>query len=438
MHNRREDVRLLFASLCELILPLSPLKEASPSTSLSTHERLTRSYLLDRVEDFMVWKYHDQHKRKEVIDIDLLKSYKERGLTYHLGNRLKRQRQQLRKHPRYDGEGLYAAFQLEEFYQEQHLDQTRRIAADFHRTEYYLLRAQTVTALRRAALNLAGARFSEQAPELPLLEEYLAVVEQQSELQKEPGILLYYNLCRYALPNPPVTLLPLAELTSLLDHYLDGFSSEDQVDLLKLLLNQAIRRLNQRTSKSNLRDAFDLYRLGIEKELLLHQKRITVFTFNNIMGIALRLEEKEFAATFLENYQTYLPPATAQEVISLNGARLAYARGELSEALFLLQGADYRDNVHLMSARTLQIKIYYESGEHEALRDLIRATRTLIRRRRDIGYHRQVYRNNLRMIQRLVNLNWPKPTAVDKFKSEVLALEPLTERDWLLKQLTTN
>ncbi|NJO86547.1 MAG: hypothetical protein HC821_00170 [Lewinella sp.] len=68
---------------------------------------------------------------------------------------------------------------------------------------------------------------------------------------------------------------------------------------------------------------------------------------------------------FLEEHQPFLPPAAAAEVVALNRARLAYAAADFTAALRQLQHADYRDIVHLMNARSLQIKIYYESKEHE-------------------------------------------------------------------------
>lgn len=429
LHNLREDVVHLFDEICQLTEVKAPLNAAT------VDDRLLRSYLLDRMEDYLAWKNFQTEREEQSIDIHLLRAYRHRGLALHLDNRLRRQRKRFKKHSRHAAADLYAAYELEELRHESYLLDRRKLDADFNLPNQYLLRAQTAAALRRAAHSLAGARLSEGLPDLPLLNNYLQLVQENTELQEEPGILLYYHLCQYYLPDASVdTLLPFPELIQLTQQNLDGFAPHEQNDLLKLTINQAIRRINQDPNRAHLNEALSLYKLGIERTLLIENNRISVFTFSNIIGISIRLRATDFALDFLEKHAHFLPKSQAPEVIALNRARLAYANHNLDEALLHLQRADYRDNLHLMNARDLQIRIYYENGDYDALRDLIRATRTLINRRK-FGYHRAVYRNNLKMISKLVNLRRDRPATVEKFRQEVMHTKPLTERDWILKQL---
>lgn len=435
LHNQRQELLDLFNLLDQKISfsqAFASLK--TPFYAATTTQRLHRSRLLACIEDYLVWQKSQQTRKHNATDLDLLNVYRERGLGLHLGNRLNRQRKRSPHKRRYDIEQLQQEYLLEEFYSDQFPDRSRSLEEAFDQPELLLLKAHTAARLRQAALSLAGAQFSGRSPVLPLLHEYLQLARNKPELQQDPTITIYYHLCGHYLLEPPADLLSFPALIERIKSHLHGFPPPEQNNLLKLLLNQAIRRVNKDASDTHLKDALNLYRLGIDNQLLVQNRHVSTFTFNNIMGIALRLGEINFAANFLDNFSSYLSSRSAPEIIALNRARLSYAEGDLDSALLLLQQADYRDNIHLMNARSLLIRIYYESGEHEVLRDLIRATRALINRRK-LGYHRHVYRNNLKMAQKLLNLKWGKPQAIEKFRQEVQNTQPLTERAWLLSQL---
>ncbi|HRF40852.1 MAG TPA: hypothetical protein PK198_18805, partial [Saprospiraceae bacterium] len=112
-----------------------------------------------------------------------------------------------------------------------------------------------------------------------------------------------------------------------------------------------------------LQEALELYRLGLEGNLLTEQGYLTPYTYNNIAGIALRLAEFDWAEEFVHRYQFQLSPEHREPLYALNAARLAYARKQYREALRFLQSADYRDFFHQMTARIMQLKIYFETGE---------------------------------------------------------------------------
>ncbi|MEM9835038.1 MAG: hypothetical protein AAF828_00965 [Bacteroidota bacterium] len=434
LHNLRQDVIDLYQDLCQQLPPQGDALTKVSNLYQDTNTRLLRSYLLDRMEDYLSWQEAQTRRAKQVVDISLLHAYRSRKLEQHLNNRLRRQCKAAEQMKAFATDELYDRYRLQEMVQESHLSHNRQLGEDFNAPNDVLLRAQTAALLRRAAHSMAGTRVNAEQPDIPMLAPYLSVVKTRPVMLEEPGIKVYYHLCRYYLPESPDDIISFSELIEYIKHSLAGFPKSEQADILKLTINQAIRRINIDPSDQHLQEALSLYQLGIDRGLLVEQRRISVFTFSNIIGIAIRLKESVFAREFLEEHANFLPPKSAPEVLALNRARLAYANGQYDEALLHLQKADYRDNLHLMNARDLQIRIYYENGDHEVLRDLIRATRTLISRRK-LGYHRKVYRNNLKLVKKLVNLRWDRPKNVAKFREEVLTTHPITEREWLLRQL---
>lgn len=430
LHNRRRDVRELYAKLRK---PTASTTKEDGSTA-AVNERLTRSYLLARVEDYLLWKDGRSPAREQSNDLRLCQLYRRRGLQQHLTNRLNRLAR--KPYPFEDPAALHDRYTFSELLNERSRDRDRSYDPDYDRPDRQLLIAQAAARFRQAAISMAGARFSGRQPQLPLLDEYLTLVESHPEWLELPGLAVYYHVCRYQRPGPTAVMLPFPALVELLRTSLDRFPPNEQVTLLKLVLNFAIRRLNENTSRENLLAAFQLYDLGLREGLLLESGHLTNFTFNNFVGIALRLGDTAAAQRCLDDYAAALHPDSAVEVLALNQARLAYARGEFREAIFLLQAADYRDSVHLVNARTLLIRAYYELEEIEPMLDLIRATRILVRRRR-LGYHRQIVLNNLKYLKKLAKLRPNDAKARLQLRREVEVAEKVSEREWILGKLLT-
>ena len=118
---------------------------------------------------------------------------------------------------------------------------------------------------------------------------------------------------------------------------------------------------------------------------------------------------------------------------SLGLARLEYARKNFGEALLHLQHSDFKDTINNLIAKTLQLKIYYESGEYEVLEAHLRNMKNYIRRQRSIGYHRDNYLNIIRFTQALVELNPFDKMERSTLRSTIENEERLTEREWLLE-----
>lgn len=427
LHNRREDVKVLFNGLCN-----SGKAPKAGSPDRAVDKRLTRSYLLDRIEAYLLWKQGKLAEDEQARDLALCKLYRQRGLSIHFHNRLNRFEK--KDYQFQDANSLNLRYQFAVLREALQSDRNRSYKEDFDLPDRLLLRAQTAARLRQAALSLAGAGFSGRAIELPLFSTYLDTIDEHPELLQETGILLYYNICLYQLPDTGRPALPFPALIELLVDNISRFPAAEQSELLKLVLNYTIRRLNQDTSQENVMAAFQLYELGLKEGLLLESNKLSNFTFNNFIGVALRLGRIDAAQHCINEHAKFLPSKNASEVMALNQARLAYAQGELKEALFLLQQADYRDTVHLINARMLHLRIYYELGEIEPLLDLIRATRIQISRRQ-LGYHKQIILNNLKFTRKLAKLGTLKGKAAQKLTKEIKATKLLSERDWLLEKL---
>ena len=85
--------------------------------------------------------------------------------------------------------------------------------------------------------------------------------------------------------------------------------------------------------------------------------------------------------------------------------------------------------------KTMLLKIYYEEDEYDALESLLESMKVYLKRKKVIGYHKDVFQNMLKYTQKLVRIN---PFDKDKrvaLRQEIEEASPLTERPWLLEQI---
>ena len=154
-----------------------------------------------------------------------------------------------------------------------------------------------------------------------------------------------------------------------------------------------------------------------------------------MVAIALRLDELAWAETFIINHKQQLERNYRETTASLNLARVSYARRDLATALQNLQFADYKDLINNLIAKTLQLKIYYETGEYNLLESHLSSMKNYIRRHTTIGYHRSNYSRIVYFTEKLMALNFREEKAVEELRRKIAEEPLLSEKIWLLEML---
>lgn len=435
-HNLRDDLPNLFETILLDVErnPAEPDREqvwaaVFPGAPYNNQEyRLRCSYLLKVLEDWLIWRYRrDRHHEDLAV---LPAAYRARGLERHFRRRLPRSREMLERSPLRSPEYYLTAYQLEReaYLQESRGDRLR--PKNLQEQDDALTCALLGMKLRQACLALAHEQVVETGYRLALVEEALHWAQRQPYADA-PAVAVYRD-AYLSLARPDDEALFRQYRKRIFLHY-HCFTPEDLRDLLLLALNTCILNIN-RGREPYLKEALELYRLGLESNLFTEQGYLTPYTYNNITGIALRLAEFDWAESFVNDYKAQLAPEHQSTLYALNAARLAYSRKQYKAALRHLQSADYRDFFHQMTARIIQLKIYYETGENDLLSAHLKNTRALLRRRR-ASYHEQNYLHIIRFTEQLLRLRPYDSKNRENLRRKIECAEPLTEREWLLKQM---
>ena len=434
-HNQREDLPLLFEQLVAAAPEGLPLSREQAWQALHSGQpyddqqlRLVLSYLYRCLEDFL--RQREAEQAPWLQQHLLLAAYRKRGLDGHFQKAYRKLHKQHKEETQRPPEYHLARYWLEqERYQEEStLGRTRE--HNLQELEGQLTTAFLGMKLRQGCFLLAHEAVYKASYRIAL-EEALLELAREPPYRDIPAVSVYFHC--FLMLRFPEEDAHYSAFQAQLFQSIGLFPQPDLRDLFLLAINFCIRKIN-RTAEGYLREALELYQKGLETEVLLENGTLSRFTYNNAIGIALRLEEFSWAEHFLNHYRSYLHPGQQEAAYSLNAARLAFARRQYGQVLAHLQRADYRDLINNMVAKTLQMKAYYELSEFDLLEAHLRTMKAFLRRKRHIGYHQQNYLNIIRYTQKLLALNPMDKEAVKALEEEIRNAEPLTEKGWLLEK----
>ena len=112
-----------------------------------------------------------------------------------------------------------------------------------------------------------------------------------------------------------------------------------------------------------------------------------------------------------------------------------FAQGHFAQALPYLQNADRKDRINDLIARTLLIKIFYETGAEETLFAQLDNLEQFLKREKLSNYHRENFSNFLRFARMIVALPPHQPAKANDLKQAILCCDTLSEKEWLVKRL---
>ena len=390
-----------------------------------TKLRQANSALLALLRQYFV--YREKIAGAEDSAVHLAAAYRKRGLLKHFNIALREARQQLEAQP-WRHADFFAKTHDIEWEQYQLVSSDRRMGElNIQETSDSMDTAFAVRKLRLGCLALSHQAVFQAEYRLELLDAALAYAERHPEIT---ALALYAHCYRF-LANLPDAESNFKRFRLLLREQSSVLPPDELRTLYLLAINYSIKKINT-IGGDWLPATLELYRGALERDLLLENGFLSRFAFNNITAIALRVGETDWAEQFILQYKPLLERQYREAIASLNLARVAYQRRDYAAALPQLQRADYKDLMNNLTAKTLQLKIYFETGELEILESHLASMKTFIRRHTAIGYHRTNYSKIVYYTQRLINLKPSESAALEMAIRE----EPiLTEKDWLLDML---
>ncbi len=438
-HNQREDVRRLARYLSEkghLSRPDALRKEAVWEQIFGTvpydDERMRQvmHFLLKAVEDMLL--YHTLIADRVRTMTTLASVFRRRGLDKLFESTMKQVRKLQARQP-WRNELYFRNQYLIEQEQYSYQSGFRRLHLNLQEMSDALDLTYIVDKLRQSCLMLAHQTVYQADYRIGLIDAVLAHVAQH-HLLCHPAIAIYYHIYHTLADREQER--HFFELRAQIEQHHDKFPQAEMRDIYLFAINYCIGRINA-GKESFIRQAFELYRSGLEQGLLIESRGISVWTFRNVVTNGVYLGEFEWVSHFIDEYQHLLEEKFRHSTVLYCRAQLHFARKEYDEAMRLLAQSDFDDILINLRAKTMLARMYFEEGEFEALESLLESMRTYMQRKKVMGYHRANFQNFLKLTRRLVRLNPFDKGKRDELKREIESAQPMTlsEKQWLLTQL---
>lgn len=435
--NQREDVVQFYEILVKNINNESELPEKGvvfgkiyPNEHFSDQNfRLLMSYLFKLIEHFLAI----QEILEDETNLQLKKaaSYRKHKMPAFVRRNLKKVVTDLEKSPLRNG-------QYFQYLQEVQMEQYQLLSTEAPTDDLNLQNiADTIDIsyltqkLKQTCTLLSHQSVYQSDYEVGFLSEILKYIETRN-LLNIPAINIYYH-CYFMLLQPD-NENHFWTFKQLLFQHGSKFSTTEIRDLYTLTINICIRQVNA-GKMSYFKEALDLYKEGLKQEYLLENGVLSRWAYFNIAAAGLQTGEYDWVDFFIKKYKNALEKKYRESSFSFNLARLEYARKNYAAVMNLLQKSNYRDLLANLAAKTLLLKVYFETEEFDLLHSHLDAMKNYIRRKHVMGYHRKNYMNIVKFAQRLMILNPYDVEEKRQLKARIDNEEILTEREWFLEQI---
>jgi len=224
-------------------------------------------------------------------------------------------------------------------------------------------------------------------------------------------------------------------LRSIVKKNKEKFSDDDFRYIYEALLSYSITAVNKGID-GYIATTLDIYKEALTTEALLYENEMSASTFNNVIAMACRSEDYNWALRFIEDYQNLLPQNTRQNTVSFSMARIQFYTKNFHEVISILSTIEYETVIYNLNSKTMLLFSYYEIGEMDALDSLINSFKVYLNRERSISATRKKrYNQLLSFVKKISTVNPRDKKRIAKIKSQLLDTSGVLNKSWLLEKI---
>lgn len=383
------------------------------------------NYLLKLAEQFLGVNHYLAESK--LPQCHILGELVKRKLDKHYHYLLKKTEQELEREQKEDIDSFYYDYVLSDiavrhFYNQRvrKFDPNLQHASDKLDSFYFLQKLKySCEMLNRQTIVSADY-------ELPFIEEVKSYVLSQKNISPLISSYLYIMLTL----SDPEEESHFHNLMELVKQSSAEFAQESRREVYLYALNYCARKI-RKGQQDYRRMMLDLYQEGIGNKALYDGDYLSHWTFNNVIKLALPLEQYDWIESFIQNYSDSLAPQFKADAQHFNLAELFYHKGEFGKVLEHLNQLQFTDIHYHLGSRVILLKTYYESDDLEPLLSLLASFSVYLRRNQKISLPlKKTYLNYCNLLHQIMRNN---PKKREQLHKEIETTDPLAERTWLLR-----
>ncbi|MEM9888144.1 MAG: hypothetical protein AAF849_19785, partial [Bacteroidota bacterium] len=434
--NKREDLIILYQQLVttrsKAIDAVQLYQKVAPKKIYKAQDlRLLLSYLYKHLECFLVCENFLKQEESFSNRLHEIEIFQQKKLSQYAQKNLQYAQKKLEKSNRRNADFFWERYQLLEKGFEFSSVQNPSGEHEFQKIAEALDVTFIAMKLRQSCQSLSHQTIYKYSFQDQLM-VYLITYIEQHKLYQIPAIGIYYYI--YLSLTNHENSIHFGQLQNRFYWYADQFPDKELRDIHLMLVNHCIKQINKGDFSFRY-TLLNLYQHGLKNGYIIEKGMLSRFTYTNIVKIGIRCGELEWVQQFVEDFKENLEKQYRESTYHINLASIAYATKEYDQALFYLQRYNFKNVILNLTAKVLQMKIFYELEEREVLESHLKAMETFIRRKEVLGYHRENYSNILKFTNQLNTINIYDADALRELQSKIERAVVLTEKNWLLEQI---
>lgn len=397
--------------------------------------RLFKTKLLSLVQEFLAIEEFRSSPAEE--DIHLLSSIRKKGLEELVSTATASAQKHLERGLDRSGSYYHHLYNLEQALYSFNKTEVRRVS----RKNLETFNIQKI--LENLDLFYVGEKLKYHCSIL-MWEKLITVQELDSDISglitmieddpkyKVPHIEIYLNI--FKTLKFPEQDEHFESLKKLIDKEIVHFPVLEAKNILDAANNYCLGRINQ-GNEAYLRELFDLYLKGLSTQLLLSNGQISPWTFKNIVGTALRLQEYHWSKNFILEYGPIIQGELKDSIIALSQAQLEWYQKNYKATLLNLQQVEFKEFTLKINAEFLLLATYYELEEFTPLGDEIVTFKKFLRRQTKVSDSLLTFcKNFTNVLNKLIN---PRINHIQltELRSFILEAKNIPSKSWLLEKV---
>ncbi len=198
------------------------------------------------------------------------------------------------------------------------------------------------------------------------------------EFESEPAVQVYRQL--FLLLSCEDETAHFMVLKKLLTAHGRLFEPHELKQLYTLLLNYCTRRINRFNDENSWHEYLEINKLLLKDGLLLENGELPPWRYTNLVAVGLRTGQANWTHDFIHDFRDKLAEEYRTNLFHYNLAQFHFHQKDFDSAQRELVHVEFNDVLLNVSARSLLIKIYFETDQTEPLLSYLEATRIFLLR----------------------------------------------------------
>ncbi len=194
-----------------------------------------------------------------------------------------------------------------------------------------------------------------------------------------------------------------------------------------------------REGKLGYKEAFELYRIMDEKDLLIEGNYIPIGKFKNTITAGCRVGQFAWASVLTEKYKNAVKKPIRESVYHFNMGAIAFYQGDYKRALHHLVRVEHINLTYNIDCRNMIIKSHYETDQEydERTLQIFRSTEKYFNENKELTpRNKKAYKNFIRM---LINIYRVRHRAtkmkLENIKDKLERQEVNSDKKWLMEKI---